>query len=94
MVSLTECNKGKPYNITLKLTGCADHEFTCDDGQCVDIGKRCDQIINCRDESDEQDCSILELKSGYNKMIPPFVLVCISFFFSFHSSTCETQRFI
>ena len=74
---MTECNKGKPYNITLKLTGCADHEFTCDDGQCVDIGKRCDQILNCRDESDEQDCAILELKSGYNKMIPPFILVCI-----------------
>ena len=34
------CNKGKPYNLTVKLTGCADDEFTCDDGQCIDINTR------------------------------------------------------
>ena len=70
-----ECNKGKPYNITMKLSGCAENEFTCNDGQCIDVINRCDQIIDCRDESDEQECTLLRLKSGYNKMIPPFITV-------------------
>ena len=76
---LLECNKGQPYNITLKLSGCSEDEFTCADGQCISINSRCDQIINCRDESDEQECKLLVLKNGYNKAIPPFTLVKISF---------------
>ena len=27
--------KGKPYRKVLKLTGCVEEEFTCDDGQCI-----------------------------------------------------------
>ena len=27
--------KGKPYRIILKLTGCREEEFTCNDGQCI-----------------------------------------------------------
>ena len=34
--------------------------------------KRCDQIINCPDQSDEEECSLLQLKKGYNKKVPPF----------------------
>ena len=34
--------------------------------------KRCDQVIHCRDESDEKQCALLELGSGYNKKVPPF----------------------
>ena len=31
-----ECSKkGKPYTRVLKLTGCKDGEFTCNDGQCI-----------------------------------------------------------
>ena len=73
--SLSDCSSGKPYSTTLKLTGCEDDEFTCADGQCIDINLRCDQITDCRDESDEQECTLLRLKSGYNKMIPPFITV-------------------
>ena len=29
------CNNMKPYNITLKLSGCGEEEFTCSDGQCI-----------------------------------------------------------
>ena len=70
-----ECNKGKPYNITMKLSGCADDEFTCDDGQCIQMRDRCDQILDCRDKSDEQNCKIIIIKDGYNNAIPPFRLV-------------------
>ena len=51
-----KCNRGQPYNKTLKLTGCAEDEFTCDDGQCIKMERRCDQVTgkepNCREESD------------------------------------------
>ena len=59
----------------MKLTGCADDQFTCNDGQCINIKARCDQIMNCQDESDEQECSLLDIKEGYNKVIPPFQMV-------------------
>ena len=74
-ILIIDCNKGEPYNLTLKLTGCAEDDFTCADGQCISIENRCDQIVDCRDETDEKDCRLLVLKNGYNKAIPPFTLV-------------------
>ena len=35
--------------------------------------ERCDQIIHCRDKSDEKDCSFFVLESGYNKKVAPFI---------------------
>ena len=72
-----KCGKGKPYTTMLKLTGCAEDEFTCDDGQCIKMERRCDQVTgmepNCRDRSDEKGCKLIVLKDeeGYNKNIPP-----------------------
>ena len=65
------CFEGKQYTIEMKLTGCKNTQFTCDDGQCVKMEERCNQIPNCEDESDERDCKILVLKKGYNKRVPP-----------------------
>ena len=46
-----ECNEGKPYTTLLKLTGCKpEGEFTCDDGQCIKMEERCDQVPDCRDK--------------------------------------------
>ena len=68
------CSKGQPYTTLLKLSGCnPDGEFTCNNGQCVTMEQRCNQIANCRDESDEVDCKLLLLKNNYNKKIPPIV---------------------
>ena len=40
-----ECGKGKPYTTLLKLTGCKEEgEFTCDDGQCIAMEERCNQV--------------------------------------------------
>ena len=47
----------------LKLTGCRDGEFTCSDGQCISMQQRCDQIIHCRDESDEDSCKLIVFKA-------------------------------
>ena len=55
----------------MKLTGCNKTQFTCDDGQCVTMEERCNQIPDCDDESDELNCKILKLKEGYNKRVPP-----------------------
>ena len=55
----------------MKLTGCTNTQFTCDDGQCVKMEERCDQMPDCVDETDEMDCRILALKKGYNKRVPP-----------------------
>ena len=65
------CNNGRPYNVSLKLTGCKETEFTCSDGQCIEFSGRCDQILHCRDKSDEAECRVLVLEEGYNKNIPP-----------------------
>ena len=66
------CSKdGKEYTTELKMSGCLEGSFTCDDGQCVSMDERCNQVANCRDESDEDNCQILVLKKDYNKNVPP-----------------------
>ena len=50
-----------------------DAKFTCHDGQCVKMEERCDQIMHCRDKSDEKDCSLLVLNEGYNRKVAPFI---------------------
>ena len=58
-----ECSsQGEPYQLDLKLSGCDQREeFTCNDGECVPMRNRCDQVSDCRDESDESGCQILVL---------------------------------
>ena len=69
-----QCSKDKEYDIELKLTGCKDNEFTCNDGQCVKMEERCDQLPQCEDKSDEQNCKLLILEYGYNKEVPPSIV--------------------
>ena len=67
------CSKGKPYTTLLKLSSCRDGEFTCNDGQCVSMVDRCNQVPDYRDKSDEIDCRSLVLDSNYNRKVPPIV---------------------
>ena len=47
-------------------------QFTCDDGTCVDIKKRCNFIQDCPDNSDEGFCEPLTLdKKTYQRIRPP-----------------------
>ena len=50
-----------------------EDEFTCDDGQCIKMIDRCNQMADCRDESDENGCQLIVLKNNYNKNIPPII---------------------
>ena len=68
------CNedlKSDSYTVELKMSGCKEGEFTCNDGQCVSMDHRCDQLPDCRDRSDERGCDILVLENSYNKNVPP-----------------------
>ena len=79
-------NQGTEYKIELKLSGCKqgfhynmrgelvvtdDGQFTCNDGQYVNMSKRCDQVRDCRDSSDEAGCQLIVMMKGCNKKIPP-----------------------
>ena len=83
-------DKNEDYTIELKLSGCNQGfefdgvgkmeledggEFTCNDGQCVRMEKRCDQLPDCDDLSDEEGCQLFSLAKGYNKVVPPYTRV-------------------
>ena len=63
--------------IELMLTKCVNGNFTCNDGQCVSIEQRCDNVLDCRDESDEEECEILDLRKNYNKYSAPITKVTV-----------------
>ena len=44
------------------LSQCEDNEFTCSDGTCLDIHKKCNFVNDCFDSSDEMMCDILSMK--------------------------------
>ena len=51
---------------------CKRDEFTCNDGSCIDLEKRCDNIFDCPDWSDEKKCEALQfLEENYRKSFPP-----------------------
>ena len=59
-------------NIRINLNACNNSEFSCRDGECISKWKRCNHILfECEDKSDEADCKHIELKTGYNKVVPP-----------------------
>ena len=64
--------------VALKLTTCAENEFTCSNGLCVSIPERCDSARHCKDLSDEVGCSLTELPASYMKQFSPIQIVCKS----------------
>ena len=69
-----KCNKGLPVTLELKMTGCKEDEFTCADGQCIRMDKRCNQVSNCKDLSDEVECETLVIGESYSNQVPPLVI--------------------
>lgn len=35
---------------------CAPNQFSCDDGECIDLAWKCDGNSDCEDNSDEHNC--------------------------------------
>jgi hypothetical protein len=66
------CSESEAYSVRLKLTGCDDDEFTCDDATCVPMAVRCDAKGDCPDGSDEATCTTIITSVGYHKAnVPP-----------------------
>ena len=66
-----KCADGETYTALLKLTGCTEGEFTCDNGDCILMEERCNQVPDCEDKTDERGCQLIDLEGDYNKNIPP-----------------------
>ena len=71
-MKLSGCNQGFTFDYGGNILLTDDGEFTCDDGQCISMKYRCDQLPHCKDKSDEKRCNLLTLTEGYNKIVPPF----------------------
>ena len=45
------CTSSSPSKLVqVMISACDSGQFTCNDGQCVSIDERCNQISNCRFE--------------------------------------------
>lgn len=55
----------------LKFTSCRQKMYTCGDGACIDLSKRCNLELDCPDHSDELNCETLVQPAGYEKRLPP-----------------------
>ena len=56
----------------LNLSDCNEDEFTCDNGVCIAMEKRCDQRSDCQDVSDEKNCQMVNIdRSNYLASKPP-----------------------
>ena len=65
------CSNKESYTAYLTLTVCNSTEFTCRDGSCVPMEKRCDGRTECEDETDEDQCSLVAPSTTYKKLIDP-----------------------
>ena len=68
------CSENPDSNkIKLRLSNCGQYEYSCSDGSCIPIQKKCDFVPNCWDE---ENCQLLndEKMKGYDSNLPEIVL--------------------
>ena len=65
------CTSDFEFHLKIDLNNCTKSQFNCDDGECIEMQKRCDGRVNCVDESDEIECKIIIESSSYDKEITP-----------------------
>ncbi|XP_069159020.1 uncharacterized protein [Procambarus clarkii] len=58
--------------ITMTLTACQKNQFTCSNGDCIDLRLVCDFVNNCQDAADELFCNdTVSFPSFYSKKFSP-----------------------
>ena len=71
MLCISAAKENFTQNMLKMTVSNPDVGFTCNDGQCIKMERRCNQVIDCRDELGEDRCKAIILKSNFNKRIPP-----------------------
>ena len=70
------CQLRDNVDYKMSLTNCiandgSGYDFTCTDGTCVGMDKRCNLQDDCPDSSDEKDCDVLFIASDYRSELFP-----------------------
>ncbi len=67
------CGLANDENHVLTFSDCHPEKYTCNTGQCIELGQKCDGLIDCQDGSDELECQFLVLDKNYSKDKLPLV---------------------
>ena len=57
--------------MSLTMSSCPMETFTCNTGSCIPLANKCNSKIDCGDESDESQCTYLEVPSNYAGQLAP-----------------------
>ena len=64
----------QPYELifVLKKFQCQTDQFGCDDGSCISMVLRCNDVKDCNDYTDESNCTLFRVDANvYRKEYPP-----------------------
>ncbi|KAG7153925.1 Gamma-aminobutyric acid receptor subunit beta-like 7 [Homarus americanus] len=65
------CGSHAGTSLNLSVSPCLGHHFMCRSGECIAHQHRCNMRYECSDGSDEDDCDIVNLPSGYRRHLTP-----------------------
>ena len=63
--------EGNSYTTLLTFSACTSLQYTCEDGNCVNMEQRCDGKFDCYDKTDEKECNLIAEDPSYSKGISP-----------------------